>query len=145
MGKSAYEFVDFLEKAKLGLWQVLPLCPTSYGDSPYQSPSALAGNPYFIDLDVLAEEGLLKPTELPTYKIKDVDYAAVYFERFETLKKAFKRFVKKTPDDYEAFKEENSFWLDDYALFMALKEAHDMQAWETWEDKYKFRSADMSA
>lgn len=143
MGKSAYEFVDFLEKAKLGLWQVLPLCPTSYGDSPYQSPSALAGNPYFIDLDVLVEEKLLNPEELPTYKIAPVDYAAVYFERYDTLKKAFKRFIKKPPADYAEFKEENSFWLDDYALFMAIKEAHDMQAWETWEDCYKFRSANM--
>lgn len=144
MGKSAYEFVDFLAESKLGLWQVLPLCPTSYGDSPYQSPSALAGNPYFIDLDVLIEEGLLKPDEAPEYPLCDIDYAAVYFERFATLKKAFNRFKKNIPDDYEAFKAENSFWLDDYALFMAIKEAHDMQAWETWEDEYKHRTADMA-
>lgn len=144
MGKAAYEFVDFLAKAKLSLWQVLPLCPTSYGDSPYQSPSALAGNPYFIDLDVLAEDKLLKPEELPTYKVAPVDYAAVYFERFDTLKKAFKRFIKKPPADYADFKRENAFWLDDYALFMAIKEAHGMQAWEMWEDCYKFRTADMT-
>lgn len=143
MGKAAYEFVDFLVKAKLSLWQVLPLCPTSYGDSPYQSPSALAGNPYFIDLDILAEEGLLKDTELPVYELTDVDYAAVYFERFATLKKAFRRFIKNPPLDYAEFKQENLFWLDDYALFMAIKEAHGMQAWETWEDKYKFRSCSM--
>ncbi|MCH5163157.1 MAG: 4-alpha-glucanotransferase [Clostridiales bacterium] len=143
MGKSAFEFVDFLAKAKLGLWQVLPLCPTSYGDSPYQSPSALAGNPYFIDLDILAEDKLLKSEELPVYKIGPIDYAAVYYERYETLKKAFKRFIKKPPEDYAEFKEENAFWLDDYALFMAIKEAHGMQAWETWEDAYKYRSADM--
>ena len=144
MGKGAYEFVDFLAKAKLGLWQVLPLCPTSYGDSPYQSPSALAGNPYFIDLDILIEEGLLTPDEAPEYPIGDIDYAAIYFERFATLKKAFNRFKKKIPGDYEAFKSENSFWLDDYALFMAIKEAHDMQAWETWEDEYRHRTADMT-
>ncbi len=144
MGKAAYDFVDFLAGAKLSLWQVLPLCPTSYGDSPYQSPSALAGNPYFIDLDTLIAEGLLEPDEAPEYKLKKVDYAAVYFERYDTLRKAFKRFIKKPPADYEAFKSENAFWLDDYALFMALKEAHDMQAWETWEDEYRLRTADLS-
>ena len=144
MGKCAYEFVDFLAESKLGLWQVLPLCPTSYGDSPYQSPSALAGNPYFIDLDVLIEDGLLKSDEAPEYPVKDIDYAEIYFERYATLKKAFRRFKKNPPSDYEAFKAENSFWLDDYALFMAIKEAHDMQAWETWEDKYKHRTASMT-
>ncbi len=143
MGKAAYEFVDFLADAKLGLWQVLPLCPTSYGDSPYQSPSALAGNPYFIDLDTLIEEGLLKPAEAPVYELGDIDYAAVYFERFATLRKAYRRFIKNPPADYEEFKRDNAFWLDDYAVFMALKEAHDMQAWETWEDKYKFRSVSL--
>ena len=143
LGRAAYEFVDFLADARLSLWQVLPLCPTSYGDSPYQSPSALAGNPYFIDIDTLIEEGLLKPAEAPEYEIAPVDYAAVYFERFETLKKAYRRFIKEPPADYETFKAENAFWLDDYALFMALKEAHEMQAWETWEDKYKHRTASM--
>lgn len=144
MGKAAYEFVDFMESAGLTLWQVLPLCPTSYGDSPYQSPSALAGNPYFIDLDTLIADKLLKPAEAPTYPLCDVDYAQVYFERFATLKKAFKRFIKAPPSDYADFKAENAFWLDDYALFMAIKEAHGMQAWETWEDEYKFRTADMT-
>ena len=144
MGKVAYEFVDFLAEAKLSLWQVLPLCPTSYGDSPYQSPSALAGNPYFIDLDKLVEEKLLKEDEAPVYPIKNIDYAEIYYERFDTLRKAYKRFIKNPPADYEAFKAENSFWLDDYALFMALKEAHDMQAWETWEDEYKHRTADLT-
>ena len=94
LGRAAYEFVDFLADARLSLWQVLPLCPTSYGDSPYQSPSALAGNPYFIDIDTLIVEGLLKPAEAPEYEIAPVDYAAVYFERFETLKKAYRRFIK---------------------------------------------------
>ncbi len=144
LGKSAYDFVDFLKASGLGLWQVLPLSVTSYGDSPYQSPSAVAGNPYFIDLDTLINEGLLKPGEAPVYELKPVDYAAVYFERFDTLKKAYKRFIKKPPADYGTFKAENAFWLDDYALFMAIKEAHGMQAWETWEDEYKYRTADMS-
>ncbi len=143
-GKSAYEFVDFLSDAGFALWQVLPLCPTSYGDSPYQSPSAIAGNPYFIDLDILIEEGLLKPAEAPEYELGDVDYAAVYFERYDTLKKAFRRFAKAPSEDYEKFKAENAFWLDDYAWFMALKEAHEMQAWYTWEPKYMHRTASMT-
>ncbi|WP_251182483.1 4-alpha-glucanotransferase [Anaerocaecibacter muris] len=144
MGKAAYEFVDFMAEAGLSLWQVLPLCPTSYGDSPYQSPSAIAGNPYFIDLDELIERKLLKPEEAKVYKMKPVDYAEVYYERFDTLRKAYKRFIKKPPADYQTFKDENAFWLDDYALFMALKEAHDMQAWYTWEDEFKHRTADLT-
>lgn len=143
-GKSAYEFVDFLAESGLSLWQVLPLCPTSYGDSPYQSPSAVAGNPYFIDIDTLIENGLLKKTEASEYELGNVDYAAVYFERFNTLRKAFSRFIKAPPDDYEIFKKENAFWLDDYALFMALKESHDMQAWYTWEPEYMHRTANMN-
>lgn len=143
-GQSAYEFVDFLAKSGLSLWQVLPMCPTSYGDSPYQSPSAIAGNPYFIDVDTLIDEGLLKEGEAPEYALEYVDYAAVYYERYATLRKAFKRFIKAPPEDYEAFKAENAFWLDDYALFMALKEAHDMQAWYTWEPKYMHRTASMT-
>ena len=143
-GKSAYEFVDFLEKSGLSLWQVLPMCPTSYGDSPYQSPSAVAGNPYFIDLDILIEEGLLKEQEAPVYEIKDIDYAGIYYERFATLKKAFRRFKKAPPQDYEKFKADNAFWLDDYALFMALKEAHDMQPWYTWEPKYMHRTGSVT-
>ncbi len=143
-GKSAYEFVDFMADAGLSLWQVLPLCPTSYGDSPYQSPSAIAGNPYFIDIDTLIEEGLLKKAEAPTYELKDIDYAEVYYERFATLRKAFRRFKAAPPADYEAFKTENAFWLDDYALFMALKESHDMQPWYTWESKYMHRTGSVA-
>lgn len=144
MGKEAYEFVDFLAESKLALWQVLPLCPTSYGDSPYQSPSALAGNPYFIDLDALIANGYLKEAEAPVYEMGYVDYERVYNERYATLKKAYRRFIKTPPADYEAFKAENAFWLDDYALFMGLKEAHGMQAWETWEERYKQRTASMT-
>ncbi|MDE6029778.1 MAG: 4-alpha-glucanotransferase [Clostridiales bacterium] len=143
-GKSAYKFVDFMQKSGLTLWQVLPLCPTSYGDSPYQSPSAIAGNPYFIDLDMLIDEGLLKKDEAPVYELKKIDYAEIYYERFDTLRKAFRRFKKAPPADYEKFKTENAFWLDDYALFMALKEAHEMQPWYTWEPKYMHRTGSMT-
>lgn len=143
LGKCAYEFVDFLRESGLKLWQVLPLCPTSYGDSPYQSPSAIAGNPYFIDLDTLAQEGLLQEGDLPEYPMGDIDYGAIFNERYVTLRKAFAAFKKSDPA-FKAFKQENAFWLDDYAVFMALKNAHDMQSWETWEDEYRFRTADES-
>ncbi|MBQ9600234.1 MAG: 4-alpha-glucanotransferase, partial [Clostridia bacterium] len=94
MGREAYKFVDFLKEAKQGYWQILPVGPTSYGDSPYQSFSTFAGNPYFIDLDMLAEEKLLKKDE---YKDLDwgghknyVDYATIYKTRFKVLKKAYR-------------------------------------------------------
>ena len=122
MGKAAYEFVDFMAEAGLSLWQVLPLCPTSYGDSPYQSPSAIAGNPYFIDLDELIERKLLKPEEAKVYKMKPVDYAEVYYERFDTLRKAYKRFIKKPPADYQTFKDENAFgWTTTLCLWRSKK------------------------
>ncbi len=143
LGKAAYEFVDFMTEAGLSLWQVLPLCPTSYGDSPYQSPSAIAGNPYFIDIDTLVAEGLLLESEAPVYDMGYVDYEKVYNERYDTLRKAFRRFKRALPEDYETFKAENAFWLDDYALFMAIKEKHGMQAWETWEDGLKYRTVSL--
>lgn len=142
LGNAAYEFVDFAADAKLSLWQVLPLCTTSYGDSPYQSPSALAGNPYFIDLDTLAGDGLLRSTELPEYPAGDVDYARLFEERYATLKKAYRRFDKNLPD-YVSFKAENASWLDDYALFMAIKEAHGYASWDTWEDGLRYRTASL--
>lgn len=144
LGRSAYKFVDFLAKAKLKLWQVLPLCPTSYGDSPYQSPSVNAGNPYFIDIDALIKEGLLKETEAVKYSFGYVDYAEVYHERYATLRAAFANFILNPPKEYEKFKA-NAEWLDDYALFMALKVAHGMHPWNEWEDEYKYRTADFSS
>ncbi len=143
LGKAAYAFVDFMRDAGLSLWQVLPLCPTSYGDSPYQSPSALAGNPYFIDLDMLVADGLLKPSELPEYPPDTVDYAAVYAERFDTLEKAFRRF-DATRADYIKFKSDNAYWLDDYALFMAVKKSQGMRSWDTWSVGLRRRTASMT-
>ena len=142
LGAAAYEFVDFLNSAGMSLWQVLPLCTTSYGDSPYQSPSAIAGNPYFIDLDKLAAEGLLKSNELPEYADDGIDYAALFAERYSTLGKAYKRF-DKTDSEYVSFKTENAFWLDDYALFSAIKEARGYAPWDTWELELKTRSGGM--
>lgn len=143
LGKSAYAFVDFLVKSNQTFWQVLPVCPTSYGDSPYQSPSAFAGNPYFIDLDMLCEEGLLHTYEIEHYYfgygVQKVDYAKMFENRYPLLRKAFARF---SPNDaYRRFTEENSFWLDDFALFMAVKEYHHFNCWMYWEEKIRMREA----
>lgn len=137
MGKAARDFVDFLYRAGQGYWQILPICPTSYGDSPYQSFSTFAGNPYFIDLDLLAEDGLLLPEEYQTIDwggTQDcVDYGRLYELRYPVLHKATARLLANPPADYRQFCEENAFWLPDYALFMALKDAHSGAAWGEWE------------
>lgn len=140
-GKAAYEFVDFLVKAGQSFWQVLPLGPTSYGDSPYQSFSSFAGNPYFIDLDLLAENGLLTENEIAESDFGDdpvcIDYAKQYRNRLPLLYKAFMRF--KPDKEYHAFCAENAWWLDDYALFMVLKKAHNDENWSTWETPLRTR------
>lgn len=140
-GKKAYEFVDFLVKGGQSYWQILPLNPTNYGDSPYQSFSSFAGNPYFIDLDMLITEGLLTEDEVTAVDFGDdpevVDYGKLYNNRIPLLKKAYARF--KGGKDYKAFCRENAFWVDEYALFMALKNAHNDVAWENWEEELRFR------
>ena len=134
MGKCAYDFVDFLEAAGQTYWQILPLCPTGYGDSPYQSFSTFAGNPYLIDLDTLVEEGMLTQDEVdaPFWGSDEtrVDYGSLYNNRSKLLKLAYARF---TPDDaFGRFVEENADWLADYGLFMALKEKFHGQPWQNW-------------
>ena len=143
MGVEARKFVDFLEAAGQSYWQMLPICPTSYGDSPYQSFSTYAGNLYFIDLDLLCEQGLLLPEE---YKERDwgndpkqVDYGKIYESRYPVLRKAAERFAEQIPESYETFCRNNAYWLDDYALFMALKEAHDGKPWQEWEPELRNR------
>ncbi|MBQ8636797.1 MAG: 4-alpha-glucanotransferase [Clostridia bacterium] len=140
LGREAYRFVDFLKNAGQTYWQVLPVCPTSYGDSPYQSNSAFAGNPYFIDLDTLCEEGLLNKSEIDNYFFGDnpasVDYKRLFDNRYPVLRQAFSRFEKT--DDYYRFEEENRFWLDDYALFMAVKENHHFRCWLYWDEDIRF-------
>ena len=128
MGQAARDFVDFLARAGQKYWQILPICPTSYGDSPYQSFSTFAGNPYFIDLDLLAADGLLLPAE---YEGIDwggspecVDFGRMYELRYPILHKACQRLLDAPLADYADFCRENAFWLPDYALFMALKDAH---------------------
>ena len=149
MGKQAKQFVDFLEKAGQTYWQMLPICPTSYGDSPYQSPSGFAGNPYFIDLDILCTKKLLKKSECRSYQwnVKDdtVDYALLYENRYDLLRKAKVRFFENVPQEYWQFCEKEADWLDDFALFMALKEAHNGAQWSEWERPLKFREAEAIA
>ena len=143
MGAEAYEFVDFLKKAGQTYWQMLPVCPTSYGDSPYQSFSGFAGNPYFIDLDYLCKDGYLEKKECLSYNWGDrkdeVDYGILYENRYKLLHKAYKRFKKAVPEDYAAFCKAQKEWLDDYALFMALKENNGGNSWLTWPKELKVR------
>ena len=141
--KSAYEFVDWLKEAGQSYWQILPLVPTSYGDSPYQSFSTFAGNPYFIDLDALIEEGVLTQEEVDSAdfgnKEDDIDYEKLYKNRYPLLRKAYERSdISKNPD-YCRFIEENGWWLKDYALFMAVKSRFDGVAWTEWAEDIKLR------
>ena len=134
MGKEAYKFIDFLKDSNQTIWQLLPIHQTSYGDSPYQSPSAFAGNPYFIDIEALIEQGLLTKKEAadqpPTTEY--VDYAHVYYARYPLLRLAFSRFDAAKYPDYEDFCARHAFWLDDYATFMAIKGTYDFHGRDTW-------------
>lgn len=143
MGKAAKKFVDFLVKGGQTYWQILPICPTSYGDSPYQSFSSFAGNPYFIDLEYLCKDKLLTKEECESFpwggSKKYVDYGVMYESRYALLKKAYARFMKKAPSDYAEFCEKEAEWLDEYALFMALKDENDGVAWSQWDKELKVR------
>ncbi len=144
-GPEAYRFVDFLAKAGQTYWQILPLNPTNYGDSPYQSFSSFAGNPYFIDLDMLKDEGLLTEAQIAVADFGDdnyaVDYGKLYENRIPLLKLAFSKFV---PDSkFKKFCRQNKFWLEEYALFMALKNEHNDIAWENWEEELRVRKPDV--
>ena len=142
-GKAAYAFVDQLVEAGQRYWQVLPLGPTNYGDSPYQSFSAFAGNPYFIDLDMLCEEGLLKIDEIQHIewqKTPDrVEYELLWEHRYMVLKQAFIRSNHKETEKYQHFMEENIQWIQDYGLFMACKENFGNVEWLKWDKDIRFR------
>ncbi len=142
-GKESYDFVDMLAKAGQSYWQILPLGPTSYGDSPYQSFSTFAGNPYFIDPEMLIEEGLLKKAEADAYDFgknpTQIDYGKIYNSRFKMLEKAFKRFVPSKAKGYAAFCKKNSFWLEDYALYMAVKNSFGGISFIEWDEKIRKR------
>lgn len=136
-GSAAHNFIDFLDATGQKCWQVLPLNPTSYGDSPYQSPSSVAGNPYFIDLDLLAKDKLLTKEELKLNQndSKRVDYGWLFNTRYDVLRVAHSRFV---PDEnYNKFVKKNSSWLENYALFMALKVHYNYCPWTLWNDEHK--------
>lgn len=136
-GKEAYDFVDYLVGCKQKYWQILPLSPTSYGDSPYQSFSIHAGNPYFIDFETLAYEGLLKETDYKNIKWCDderyVDYNKLYNLNFKVLRKAYENFKKDVPEAYDNYVKKNDYWLCDYALFMSLKDAYGGKPWIEWD------------
>ena len=138
LGKAAYEFADFLHAAGQHYWQMLPLGPTSYGDSPYQSFSTFAGNPYFIDLDMLIDDGLLKKSEVAKYQWgtepRYVDYGKIYESRFQVLALAKQRGWRRDAEQVAAFREENGRWLEDYALYMACKRHFGMKSWTEWPD-----------
>lgn len=141
--REAYDFVDLLYKAGQRYWQILPLGPTGYGDSPYQSFSTFAGNPYFIDLAALIEEGLLEESECAACDFGDnkryIDYEKIYRSRFLLLKKAYKRFLGKDTSGFERFCKKNEFWLPDYSLYMAVKNYFDGASWSQWDEDIRFR------
>lgn len=141
LGEEAYKFADFLKNSGQKVWQILPIGQTSMHDSPYQSFSSYAGNPYFIDFDMLYEKGLLYK-----YEYKDInwgeeriDYFKIYSNRFDILRKSFERFKSKEQDEFEKFIKDNDFWLDDYALFMSLKGRFGMISFSLWQDDIKMR------
>lgn len=138
LGKSAFDFVDFLEAAGQSYWQVLPIGPTGYGDSPYQSFSVHAGNPYFIDLTALCNEGLLERQKCDEVDwgadSAHVDYGKIYNNRFKILKEVFINFSKKENYQFQKFITDNNFWLKDYSLYMAVKFHFNMLPWYEWPD-----------
>ena len=148
MGKYAYAFVDFLKSAGQRYWQILPLCPTGYGNSPYQCFSTFAGNHFLIDLELLAEEGLLNHEEFDTLNWGDnpahLDFSRICSQRLQVLRLAFRRY-RDTDGRFARFRAENDRWLPDYALFMALKEEHGGKPWYTWEEDLKFRKREAIA
>ena len=143
VGRKAREFADFLVKAGMSLWQILPLCPTSYGDSPYQSFSTFAGNTNLIDLDALVGDGLLTRGECEGESWGSdplrVDYDAVSAGRERLFGAAYERFAKKPRPDFDGFCEKQAEWLDDFALFMAIKDANHGASWDTWDKELRLR------
>ena len=141
--KEAHEFVDQLNQAGQSCWQILPLGPTSYGDSPYQSFSTFAGNPYFISLEDLIEEGVLTRKECDSADFGThpgaVDYAKIYKERFPLLRLAYERSNISQDEEFKQFSADNKWWLEDYALFMAVKSRFDGKPWTQWAEDIRLR------
>lgn len=148
IGPEAFQWIDFLAETGCALWQVLPLGPTGYGDSPYQCFSAFAGNPYLISPDLLIKDGLLYPDDLsdhPSFPENRVDYGVVIPWKLSLLDRSYDRFLHASSAElkakYEHFKADQMNWLDDFALFMALKETHAGAPWPTWESPLRDRQA----
>src|SRR5689334_6346607 len=145
LGPQAYRFVDWLAETGCKLWQVLPLGPTGYGDSPYQCFSAFAGNPYLISFDSLIEDGLLTQAdfaEMPTFDDSGVEFGRLIPWKLDFLQKAFSRLTSVPEDfrkEFEQFRIAHASWLDDYALFMSLKEANGGGAWSDWDESLRKR------
>ncbi|MBU3137442.1 4-alpha-glucanotransferase [Clostridium gasigenes] len=143
VGKDAYEFVDFLKKSGQKYWQILPVGHTSYGDSPYQCFSAFAGNYNFIDFSILEDEGLLKEEDYVGLSFgqdnNKVDYKTIFITRELVLRKAFNRFEKNIPTDFNIFINENKFWLKDYSLYMAVKKHFNLETFHNWDGDIRLR------
>ncbi|MEW6125553.1 MAG: 4-alpha-glucanotransferase [Acidobacteriota bacterium] len=148
LGDEAYRFIDFLAASEQSLWQVLPLGPTGYGDSPYQCFSAFAGNPLLVSPEQLVAEGLLDKQDLrgvPKFPVEKIDFGWVIPYKMGLLERAYSNFKKSTDTDlraaFLAFRQEAAPWLDDYALFRALKDQHKGVAWNKWKPQYALRDA----
>lgn len=143
LGDAAKKFIDFLSAAKQTYWQILPLGPTGYGDSPYQCFSSNAGNPYLIDIDELVNMGLLTADQIPVLEVEDatrINYGDVIDHKLNVLHLAIKQFDQNN-NEYQLFLAQNKHWLHDYALFMALKDKFDKRPWYEWEDDYRLRNS----
>ena len=152
--REAYAFIDFLKASGQSMWQVLPFCQTGFGDSPYQSVSSFAGNPYFIDLEQLIGDGLLSWQECESVWFgsdqEKVDYGAMYENRYPLLRKAYGRFKESMSGklnngaaaqvkEYGAFLKKEAYWLEDYALYMSIKQREQGKSWQNWEEGLKMR------
>ena len=145
LGKAAYEFLDFLSEAGQSWWQILPVGPAGSGDSPYQSFSSFAGNAYFIDLDMLVDDGLLTKAEVGAIECggsaETVDYNALRENRMPLLRIAARRGLAREDAGFEAFCRDNARWLSDFALYMALKEHFNGSAWYEWPEDIRLRTS----
>ena len=147
LGPQAYAWVDFLESSGCSIWQILPLGPTGYGDSPYQCFSAFAGNPYLVSSTLLLDEGLLSANDFadrPAFPLRNVDFGSAIPWKLKIMKRAFDNFLKRecqNSPEFLSFCEENKDWLNDFALFMSIKENNNGAAWQGWEDGLKYREA----
>ena len=141
-GVEAYNYIDFLAEAKQKYWQILPIGMTGYGDSPYQSFSVFAGNPYFIDLDELLREGYIEERELSEYDFgsdsKYVDYEKLYINKMEILRKIYKSAKNDILNILTQFYEENKIWLREFSLYMAIKESNNNISWNNWPKNLRF-------